>query len=662
MHNNQHLVYTVKNRCRVCYTCVRECPAKAIRIINGQAEIISERCIACGNCIKVCSQGAKVYRLHSDRLPALFAAGTNVIACLAPSFPAEFDDIPDYRMLLSMIRKLGFSHVVEVAFGADKVSDEYKKFLTAKNNHFCISSDCPAIVNYVRSYHPELIPLLMPVVSPMVAITRIVREKYGQESRVVFIGPCVAKKTESDELDAVLTFRELRELFTQYHIFPDENNRSGFDPPFARNGSLFPISRGLFQTIEMDEQKKEDYIVVAEGSNDFRELLNEFSKGAFTGKHLELLCCVACTMGAGMSPNGKRYARRMKIKEYHHERAKDFSIKTWQKDMASFSEVSMKQVFTPADRRMLLPGEEQITNVLISMNKYTEEDYLNCGACGYDTCREHAIAIIQGLAESEMCLPFTIEKLHNSINDLNRSHKELATAKEALKQSEKLASMGQLSAGIAHELNNPLGVITMYSNIVKDELSPEHPLYADLELIAEQAERCKKIVGGLLNFARKNQVRLVETDIKQLVERSISSIIKPDNVQIQFLSTIRNSNVMIDADQIMQVLINLEKNAIEAMPDGGTLTIELNDTVDEIIIKIKDTGIGIPEENMSKLFTPFFTTKKPGKGTGLGLPLIYGVVKMHRGKIQVLSNTDKQKGPSGTEFIISLPRQKNKMN
>ena len=144
--------------------------------------------------------------------------------------------------------------------------------------------------------------------------------------------------------------------------------------------------------------------------------------------------------------------------------------------------------------------------------KNTEKDHLNCGACGYDTCVEHAIAITEGLAETEMCLPYAIEKLHHSIDELNLSNEKLASTQMALKQSEKLASMGQLSAGIAHELNNPLGVITMYSNILKDEAPQDDPIQEDLELIVEQANRCKKIVSGLLNFARKNQVKLSETD------------------------------------------------------------------------------------------------------------------------------------------------------
>ena len=291
------------------------------------------------------------------------------------------------------------------------------------------------------------------------------------------------------------------------------------------------------------------------------------------------------------------------------------------------------------------------------MGKKQNSDFLNCGACGYFTCREHAVAIIQGLAEIEMCLPYTIEKLHNSIVDLNESNENLASARQALKHSEKLANMGQLSAGIAHEINNPLGVITMYSNILKDEVDKNSPIYDDLQLIVEQTDRCKKIVGGLLNFARKNNVKKVKTDLKEFVEHSIETTLVPDNITLVVKSDIKETYAMIDQDQMMQVLTNLEKNGVEAMPDGGTLTVSIGEIEDKFKITISDTGIGIPKENMDKLFTPFFTTKALGKGTGLGLPLVYGIVKMHQGKINIVSNDDKEKGETGTSFIIDFPKQ-----
>jgi signal transduction histidine kinase len=292
------------------------------------------------------------------------------------------------------------------------------------------------------------------------------------------------------------------------------------------------------------------------------------------------------------------------------------------------------------------------------MGKYSQQDHLNCGACGYESCEEHAIAIINGLAETEMCLPYSIEKLHKYIRELNLSKEKLANVQEALRHSEKLAGMGQLSAGIAHELNNPLGVITMYSNILKEELPNGSPMLDDIDLIVEQADRCRKIVGGLLNFARKNQVNLTESDVVKLAKHSIDSVIIPEEVQIKFNVEVNDPLVMIDCDQMTQVFTNLLKNSVEAMPGKGLIQFSLSDSADQITINITDNGSGIQPENMDKLFTPFFTTKEIGKGTGLGLPIIYGIVKMHKGDISVKSNVDTVAGPTGTTFTITIPRNR----
>jgi signal transduction histidine kinase len=305
-----------------------------------------------------------------------------------------------------------------------------------------------------------------------------------------------------------------------------------------------------------------------------------------------------------------------------------------------------------------LPDEEDVNEVLVSMGKLTKKDQLNCGACGYETCIEHAAAVKKGLAEIEMCLPYTIEKLHKSVNELALSNEKLSSMQQALKQSEKLAHMGQLSAGIAHELNNPLGIVIMYSNILLDESRPEDPVREDLKLIVEQAGRCKKIVGGLLNFARKSQVNHQLVSIKELVTHSLESVIVPENVRVKIADQASNPDAMLDSEQMIQVLSNLIKNAMDAMPGGGEINILLEDSLSDVSITVGDSGTGIKEEDRVKIFEPFFTTKGLGHGTGLGLATTYGIVKMHKGQITVESNTDPAKGPTGTKFKIVLPRGK----
>jgi iron only hydrogenase large subunit-like protein/nitrogen-specific signal transduction histidine kinase len=653
--NDKPLVFTIKDRCRVCYSCVRDCPVKAIKIIDGQAEVITERCIGCGNCIKVCSQDAKTFYKSKDAVMSLLNSHLKVIACIAPSAPAEFDEIKDHKILVGMIRAMGFDKVVEVSFGADLVSRKYAELLQNSKDKTVISSDCPAIVNFIQHYHPDLVKFLAPIASPMVAITRTVKEKYGDDNKVVLIGPCVAKKAESDELDVVITFTELRELFQELEIFPENIEPSEFDPPFSGKGSIFPISRGLIHTMGKIEKIIQGNTIVTHGHYNVKEAIEEFESGLKV-EYLELLCCRGCMMGAGMSKGGKRFYRQSLINDYVNSKLAKLNEEQWEKEVGKYLKLDLSQNFEEKDRRIEPPHIEQVKHVLENMGKLSSKDYLNCGACGYSSCSEHAIAILEGLAEPEMCLPYTIEKLHQSVDQLNVSNNKLLNVKQALKQSEKLAHMGQLSAGIAHELNNPLGVITMYTNLLKEETDPNSETYKDLELIVEQANRCKRIVGGLLNFARKNQVKKQECNLIEFAKHSFASVLIPDNITVKIDSKTKDPIANIDVEQMMQVITNLEKNAIEAMHSGGELLVEINGDDETVSLSVSDTGTGISPENMDKIFTPFFTTKEFGKGTGLGLPLIYGIVKMHNGKISVKSNNDPIKGQTGTSFTISLPR------
>ncbi len=651
------LVYTIKDKCRVCYTCVRECPVKAIKIINGQAEVVPERCIACGNCTRVCSQGAKVFLHSQDKVKMLLDSGQEVYAMLAPSFISEFTDFENYRTLVGTLRSLGFRKVFEVAFGADLVALEYRKLIRKKGINGYISSDCPAIVSYIEKYHPELIGSLAPVVSPMVAMSRYLKKAYGKNIRLVFIGPCIAKKAESAEVDEKLTFVELRDMIAKSGLIAGKDPTSEFDTPFGGKGAIFPISRGLLQTVNLSEEEIERNVIVAEGRVDFQEAIREYQAGVIEGEHLELLCCEGCIMGPGTSKNGKKFQRRSLIMNYVREKLLGFDYEKWQKEIDASSLIDLSRAFGLDNQRIPDPSEQQTSEVLRQMNKFSEADHLNCGACGYDTCRNHAIAITKGLAEIEMCLPYTIDQLHHSIDELAVSNQKLMSVQQTLKQTEKLAHMGQLSAGIAHELNNPLGVVIMYANILLEETPVDSESYQDLQLVVGQAERCKRIVAGLLNFARKNQVNHMESDLNELVRKSIGSVIVPKDVEIEVFSSLKNPFAEIDEEQMVQAISNLIKNAVEAMTLGGKITISLEDEERELRILITDTGTGISEENLQKVFEPFFTTKGIGKGTGLGLATAYGVIKMHKGSIRVDSNANPMDGPTFTRFKIQIPRR-----
>ncbi|MDD5718297.1 MAG: [Fe-Fe] hydrogenase large subunit C-terminal domain-containing protein [Candidatus Krumholzibacteria bacterium] len=655
-------VKTVPDRCRVCYTCVRECPAKAIRITDGQAQIIGERCIGCGNCVQVCSQGAKqgVSTIHEAE--HLLASGDKVAAMLAPSFTAEFQADYDFRVLVGMVRALGFDLVTEVGFGADLVAERYQRLYAQSKRRSHIATMCPAVVGFVERYVPGMIGALAPIVSPMIAMARALRHIHGPETRIVFIGPCLGKKLEAadanvaGEVDVVLTFAELRTLLEARGIGPQNSVPADFDPPAPNLGALFSLSRGFLQTSGIEEDLTTNDVVAAYGKERFIAAMEDLSQGILESTLLEILFCNGCVMGAGMTTKEPLFQRRTRVSNYVRYRLANFDKERWNGWVNRFAGLDLERRYTAKTQILPPPPRPELEAILKRMGKIKVQDELNCGACGYHTCREHAAAIFAGFAESEMCLPYAIGELQKTVSELSRSNDQLRSTQEQLMHSERLASMGQLAAGIAHELNNPLGVVLMYAHLLKDEAGENSSYTKDLGLIAEQADRCKRIVADLLNFARENKVLLQSVVIEELVRKAVAAVPAPDNISVAIVCEHKHSHGEMDPEQITQVLTNLIANAYAAMPNGGRLTLGTRDDGDHILFDVQDTGCGIPAEHRSRLFQPFFTTKQIGKGTGLGLAVSYGIVKMHRGAITVETNADPSQGPTGTKFTIALPR------
>lgn len=656
----QPLVKSIKEKCRMCYTCVRECPAKAIRISQGQAKVIPERCIGCGNCLRVCSQGAKEVLSSVDIAQGYLASGTPTVAILAPSFPAEFEDTP-YPKLVGALRTIGFAGVYEVGFGADLVAARYNELLTENPDKRYIATTCPGVVSYVEYYHPELVEFLAPIVSPMMATARALQRMRGPDLRIVFFGPCIAKKGEAsrrgseEEVHAVCTFVELRRLLGDGLIRPDVPE-SEFDRPHARLGGLFAMARGFLAAAGLPQDIIHSEVAAAEGKHHFVEAIREFETGNMDARLLEVLCCEGCIMGAGCSGDTLRFYRRSLVRNYVRERLKTVDEETWHRDRDAFRDLDLSRTFAAQDHRLQAPSQETIARILLRMGKKTPEDELNCGACGYETCREHAIAIHEGLAETEMCLPYSIDQLRKAVIELEASNQELASTQNALMQSEKLASMGQLAAGIAHEVNNPLGVVLMYAHLMLERAEDDAMMREDLSMIANQADRCKRIVSGLLNFARQNKVVREMADLGELIDHTLAAMHLAPEIRAEVSHEAEDLQAEIDKDQIGQVLVNLFSNAQGAMPNGGILTVRTRWTPSRVEIQVSDTGCGIPQDNIGRIFDPFFTTKQMGIGTGLGLAVSYGIVKMHCGEIRVSSNADPSKGPTNTQFTVILPR------
>lgn len=662
---NKPLVQSIKQKCRMCYTCVRECPVKAIQIVNGQANVIAERCIGCGNCVKVCSQNAKkILDGIEDTKFALDSQGP-CAAIVAPSFPAAFFDLAPL-VFVGMIRALGFDYVHEVAFGAELVARAYRELLEKYPNNRFIATTCPSTIAYVERFAPNMIKFLAPIVSPMIATTRALRAIHGQSLKIVFIGPCISKKGEKDasatnKMNGVLTFHELNLLFKEKNIHPHHVKPQEFDPPLVKKGTVFPLAHGLLETAGLPSSLFNDDIQSMDGLQNALEAIQEFERGVLKARLLDVLCCKGgCIMGAGVSHCAPLFQRRSAVSAYARARLANNPLQDSEmNEDALYPKINFNRTFINADQRRPNPSDAKIQDVLEKMGKYAAEDELNCGACGYASCREHAIAIIKGLAEIEMCLPYDIDQLQKTVKELEKSHEQLASTQQALMQAEKLASMGQMAAGIAHEVNNPLGTVLLYSHLLSErtELMQNPALLSDIDMIVSQADRCKKILSGLLNFARQNKVLTQTVQLPDLIQDIIYQANLPKTVTASITNQLAASEIELDPDQITQALINIISNAVYAMNDEGGLTIRLEDEPDRLFISICDTGTGIPEHVMPRLFEPFFTTKQMGKGTGLGLSVTYGIIKMHHGDIHVQTNSDSNKAPTGTTFRITLPRR-----
>lgn len=656
-------VYTVGETCKKCYSCVRSCPTKALQVRGGQSEIIEDFCISCGYCVNVCSQGAKRVVSSLEEVHAILDGRGRKYALLAPSFPAAFLDTPPER-LIGALHAAGFDGVYEVALGADLVAMEYSRLfhglLARGSQDFLISSPCPAVVQYVEKTLPELAPHLAPVVSPMGATARVVRHALRQEAadeqaRLVFIGPCVAKKVEAwraGEIDAVLTFSELLELFAARSVDPATAAPRDFREPHGNLGRIYPVTGGLLKAAGIDDDILESPVYVVEGAQRVMDILAVLSDRMKKGQRVayrlfDLLFCEGC-IGGPVMVNGLTFFERKKfVVRYMNSRPLIRDLEDWAVPHHADG-VDLSASFQPVVREQVEASEEEIRRILALTGKNAPADELNCGACGYPSCRDKAVAVSRGKAEVEMCLPFLISRIEKAMKDLTDNQARLI-------QAEKLASMGQMAAGIAHEINNPLGVVLMYSHLLKEELADSSRGMEDVRRIIAEAERTREIVRGILNFAREEKVARAPTDLNALLTDAVNAALASSPEGRYRVHAALDPDLgpqMVDGGQLRQVFDNLLKNAVEVMPDGGTITVSTRNEEKETIVTVSDSGPGIPVENLPKMFSPFFTTKKVGKGTGLGLSVCYGIVKMHGGSIQAANN---ERG-CGACFTVRLRR------
>ena len=403
---NEPVIMTNPAQCRDCYRCVRNCVVKAIQVKEQQAHVIPELCILCGTCVRNCPQHAKSIRSSRPDILAARDQGRKIVASVAPSAPAFFD-MNSFSELEESLKELGFHAAEETAVGAEIVGQAHREYIEKAPGRLpVITSSCPVVVNLVEKYYPDLIPHLAPIVSPMIAHGRLLAEKFGKDTYIVFIGPCIAKKMEmcdeavAGSVHAVMSFRGLQEWFSENDILCRQKDET-VESPSIDKARLFPIEGGLIGTAEMNTDILDKHMIVASGLDSCRDIFDNIRAGRLIADLVELMACKGgCINGPAMADvAGGIYMARQKIIEFHTRNQRSLHIprEDWPPLERSFSD---KMVRVPEFT------EEQIQEVLHRVNKYTPEDELNCGACGYSSCREKAVATLRGMAEATMCIPY----------------------------------------------------------------------------------------------------------------------------------------------------------------------------------------------------------------------------------------------------------------
>lgn len=405
------VVKTMKDLCKACYSCVRDCPAKAVKVEMGQARVVEERCISCGNCVRVCSQGAKDIESQVSDVREMLAKGEKVVALLAPSFPASFYFIKPEEMSEKMYQA-GFFKIEEVAGGVELTIPKYRDLIKEGKMDTIISSHCPAIVGLIEKQFPQLIPMLAPVDSAMMGLTKHMHAKHPNE-KMVFIGPCVAKKEEAKIygqgiLDAVLTFGELKELLGLEHAEAENIDSFDAEEEIKAASPIFPVPGGFMRNVDpTGELFKFEDIALVEGKDECLQFLESLAAGRVNPRLVDILFCKGCIDGPAIDSPLDIFSRQHLIFSYARKRQKEIVIPD--------PVICLDRQFTDRHQPLVIPSEMEIQAILKHTYKSNPEDELNCGSCGYNSCREKAIAVFQGLAEIDMCLPYLLAKSRGEV-------------------------------------------------------------------------------------------------------------------------------------------------------------------------------------------------------------------------------------------------------
>ncbi len=497
-----------RKKCAVCYACVRGCPVKAIQIRKDQVfpEIDSQKCIGCGSCINSCAFCAISYHDSCNEVKALLRSGVKVAAICDPAIAGEFDDITDYRKFVEMIRLLGFEYVNEVSFGVDLIAGKFKALVDDFKGKYYITANCPAIVTYIEKFYPELCANLSPFVSPAAATALTVRKQFGEDTKIVYISPCVAAKqdvnrfTEWTKIDAVLTFIELRELFREFKIKESNLEYSDFDKPYGYKGSLYSIPNGFFEAGNIDFGLLTGNNVTVQGKTDSLACVKQFSESIdFIKCNFNLFFCEGCLSGPGMSKKSGKYIKHTFITDYAKKRLAGFNKKSWEEAQELYSKDSNlatsyhnHSIFLPP------PCEEEIQEALKLIHPDRAEQP-NCSACGYENCRELAVAVAQGIAVPDICYMNSQQGIRSHNQLLKKVNKQLNEATTEISDLKKTIEMERAELNVK---NNSFSVLIQNVNagivIADKDLKIVESNRSFIEILGDDAKEIDEVIPFLV--------------------------------------------------------------------------------------------------------------------------------------------------------------------
>ena len=403
-----------KVRCKNCHKCIRSCPVNSIMYKDDQAQIMPEQCVLCGHCLNTCPQNAKTVLSDIFKIRGYIKSHATTVVSIAPSFSGLLKK-PD--LTCAVLKQLGFTYVQETSQGAAYVSAEYSRLLELGTMDNMITTCCPTINMLLEKYYPDLLPMMAPVVSPMIAHAKLLREQYGPDAKIIFAGPCISKKEEARDprhaglIDAVLTFEELVSWVQESGIDLDSLTPVPFDNPSPKSARMYPVTSGIVTTMLAQKGFFSYKPLCVDDVENCKALFEDLRKGSIHGCFIEVNACPGgCINGPVSGHAAGRFSAQLAVEDYTGAEKDEFP------DLPKSNDLAMH--FADASTQENMPTEEQIRQILRRIGKESKEDELNCGACGYSTCREKAISIFQGKSEPTMCLPYMKElaqSLSNSI-------------------------------------------------------------------------------------------------------------------------------------------------------------------------------------------------------------------------------------------------------